>query len=185
MTDVQKTDAQKQESQKTVVAFIFGLIIGGLLVWAFIGDGDHQDNQVDDTKTNETATTSSESTSTTNETTTTPTTETVNNVVVGDGKVTVGATTPGNSVALSAVTYPIEEGWIGVREYTDGKLGYINGVIRFSKAGNISPNAIPLVTPTRSGREYAVVMFTEGGDKSFNSATDRQLDTIFATFKAE
>ncbi len=175
------TDVQKEESQKTVVSFVFGLLIGGLLVWAFMG-GDKDDNKPMDEKKEDAAATSTEEAKKTDEAKTeTP----VSTLPMGEGKVVVNDKKAGRSVPLAEVSYPIEEGWIGVREYNDGKLGYINGVIRFSKAGNVVPNAIPLVTPTVAGREYAVMMYTSGGDKSFNSATDKQLDTVFTTFKAE
>lgn len=175
------TDVQKEESQKTVVSFIFGLLIGGLLVWAFVGgnaaepkdDMNKEDAAESATSTEETAATS------------TPEEVTMATLPVGEGKVTVADKKAGREVKLGEVTYPIEEGWIGVREYNDGKLGYINGVIRFSKAGNMVPTTIPLVTPTVAGREYAVMMYTNGGDKSFNSATDKQIDTVFTTFVAE
>ncbi len=181
------TDVQTQpESQKTVVSFIFGLLIGGLLVWAFMGDGNHVDhpetsNHEDQaTSTDKNPSETPDNNDTANEVTETPT------LTTGEtGVVKLGTIKAGNSVSLGDVTYPIDEGWIGVREYTDGRLGYINGVVRFSKAGNLVPTEIPLVTPVRAGREYAIVMFTEGGDRSFNSASDRQLDTIFTTFKAE
>jgi hypothetical protein len=175
------TDVQKEESQKTVVSFVFGLLIGGLLVWAFMG-GDNDDKKPMDEKKEDTAATSTEDGKKADDAAAeTP----VTTLPMGEGKVVVNDKKAGRSVNLAEVSYPIEEGWIGVREYNDGKLGYINGVIRFSKAGNVVPTAIPLVTPTVAGREYAVMMYTSGGDKSFNSATDKQLDTVFTTFKAE
>lgn len=175
------TDVQKEESQKTVVSFIFGLLIGGLLVWAFVGGNvEQQQDDKNEEATTETATSTEESTASS-----TPEEVTMASLPVGEGKVTVADKKAGREVKLGEVTYPIEEGWIGVREYNDGKLGYINGVIRFSKAGNMVPTTIPLVTPTVAGREYAVMMYTNGGDKSFNSATDKQIDTVFTTFTAE
>ncbi|MFM2339394.1 MAG: hypothetical protein RLZZ360_30 [Candidatus Parcubacteria bacterium] len=175
------TDVQKEESQKTVVSFVFGLLIGGLLVWAFMGGDNGNDKKPADEKKEDATATSSEETKNEEGAAETP----VTTLPMGDGKVVVNDKKAGRSVNLAEVSYPIEEGWIGVREYNDGKLGYINGVIRFSKAGNVVPTAIPLVTPTVAGREYAVMMYTSGGDKSFNSATDKQLDTVFTTFKAE
>lgn len=173
------TDVHKEESQKTIISFIFGLLIGGLLVWAFMGgDGAHHNDDAqkkDDPK----EITSPENASSTN----------ASEVAVawptGDAKIAIGDKKAGREVAIAEAVYPIEEGWIGVREYNEGKLGWINGVIRFSKAGNVQPKSIPLVVPTVAGREYAVVVFNEAGKKDFNSATDKQIDTIFTTFKAE
>jgi hypothetical protein len=175
------TDVQKEESQKTVISFVFGLLIGGLLVWAFMG-GNGGDDKKPAPKEDEKTETQTEATGTTTDENPT---ETKAALPTGDGKVTVADKKAGRSVAISDTVYPIKEGWIGVREYRDGKLGYINGVIRFSDAGGVNPTSIPLVTPTIAGREYAVVMFTEGGVKGFNGADDKQLDTIFTTFKAE
>jgi hypothetical protein len=176
------TDVQKEESQKTVISFVFGLLIGGLLVWAFMGgNGGDTDKKEVDKKDDVAATSTTDNATTTDENPT----EAAKTLPTGDGKVTVSDKKAGRSVGISDTVYPIKEGWIGVREYRDGKLGYINGVIRFSDAGGVVPTTIPLVTPTIAGREYAVVMFTEGGVKGFNGADDKQLDTIFATFKAE
>jgi hypothetical protein len=178
------TDVQKEESKKTVLAFIFGLLIGGLLVWAFMG-GDAQGpgprDEAKDTDTKEEVT----ETQNTTEVTPVATDAKPATLPVGEGSVSIADMKAGNSVTLGATTFPVAEGWIGVREYTDGKLGYINGVIRFSEAGGLVPTTIPLVTPTITGREYAVVMFTEGGERDFNPATDKQLDSVFTTFTAE
>jgi hypothetical protein len=35
-----------------------------------------------------------------------------------------------------------------------------------------------------AGNEYAVVVFTENGDRQFNIAEDVQLDSVFSTFSA-
>jgi hypothetical protein len=178
------SDAQKQESQKTVISFIFGLLIGGLLVWAFVGGHSEAPSKVDDKQTDKTA--SSTSTSTPDiKIEAAASTKTPAKIEVGEGKVTIAEAKAGSEVKLGAVTYPITNGWIGIRDYNDGKLGWILGVTRFSSDLGITPDAIPLVTPMKSGREYAVVIFKEAGDPSFNPATDAQLDTVFTTFKAE
>ncbi len=176
------SDAQKEESQKTVVSFIFGLLIGGLLVWAFMGGdahGPNKDEKHDDDKKTDVA-------SSTTEVTMEEKKDVPAVLPTGtEGKVTVADKKAGRSVAITDTVYPVEEGWIGLREYNDGKLGWILGVIRFSAAGNVVPSAIPLQYATTPGKEYAVVMFTEGGQAGFNSASDRQLDTIYSTFTAE
>lgn len=177
------TDVHKEESQKTVISFIFGLLIGGLLVWAFMGGNG---TEADKKESTETVTASSSATLTASSSDDSSATATTPTLTVGtEGKVTITDKAAGRTVKVSDVTYPIEEGWIGVRTYSDGKLGWILGVVRFSKAGNVVPENIYLQTPTVAGQEYAIVMFTEAGDRAFNSATDRQLDTIFTTFKAE
>ncbi|MBY0309832.1 hypothetical protein K2Q16_01665 [Patescibacteria group bacterium] len=174
------------EDKKTVVAFIVGLLIGGLLVWAFSGPSAGAPTKMDDKKgeASEEAvadnTEESEAVATDEEVAApAPALE------VGDGSVALGEVAAGTSVPLSNVTYPVGEGWVGVRSYQDGRLGTILGVVRFSKEQGLVPPTIVLQTPMRAGSQYAVVMFTEDGDRSFNLAADTQIDEIFATFTAK
>lgn len=176
------TDA-KQEGQKTVVSFIVGLLIGGLLVWAFSGPNADapKDTQKDADK---------EETTKAPETTTSNTNDgeeaiTAPELPVGDGKVEVSGQKAGTSVALTSATYPIAEGWIGVRDYENGRLGSILGVARFSESQGLVPATITLQRATTVGKEYAVVVFSDNGDRAFNLAEDVQVDSVFATFKAE
>ena len=186
---------EKQESQKTVVSFIVGLLIGGLLVWAFSGpsadapedkkEGDKKEvteEKKDGNKevTEETKTEESKSTEEVKK-------ETVvkASLPVGDGKVVVNTQKAGNSVKLESATYPVKEGWIGVRDNQDGKLGGILGVVRFSEEQGLVPTEIILQRPTVAGKEYAVVVYEESGDRKFNVADDKQIDKVFTTFKAE
>ena len=175
-----------QESQKTLVAFIVGLLIGGLLVWAFSGpsadapvvaeddekhmDGDHDDHDHDD---------EDEMDEDMEEEETTP------QLQVGDGSVEVNDQPASNSIVLESATYPISEGWIGVREYNAGNLGFILGVVKFSESNGLVPSRITLQRSTTAGREYAVVIYTENGDGAFNLASDVQIDEVFDTFTAE
>jgi len=178
----------KQEGQKTVVSFIVGLLIGGLLVWAFSGPttdpkmnekgnnndseeveggaGENLSDEEGDTETPET---------TTQERPTLP---------VGDGNITVSGQPAGTSVSLEGATYPVSEGWIGVRDYNNGQLGGLLGVVRFSEEQGLVPSNIVLQRSTVPGREYAVVVYQENGDRQFNLAEDVQIDTVFSTFTA-
>jgi hypothetical protein len=170
----------KEESQKTVVSFVVGLLVGGLLVWAFTGNGEEAPKkQTEDTKSEmngekETATTEEVGTD-----------EEVISVPVGEGAVTVDESNAGMSVSLADVTFPAKEGWVGVRNLNDGKLGMILGVARFSAEQGLNPKQIELLTPTVSGREYAIVFYSESGDRKFNLADDVQLEGEFATFTAK
>lgn len=177
---------EKQEGQKTVVSFIVGLLIGGLLVWAFSGPeakapvkSDNKDN-----------TEMSEETEDTNSSTDEETTKEVMEVEVpvlsvGEGKVSVADQDAGTTVNLTNATYPVSEGWIGVRDYENGQLGRILGVARFSESQGLVPDGIFLQRATTPGAMYAVVVFTENGDRKFDLADDRQLDSVFATFTAK
>ncbi len=178
----------QQDGQKTIVAFVVGLLIGGLLVWAFSGPGTNQEDPMAPTET-ETAT-ETEADMDTDEmaetpTETAPTTPVVTTLPVGDGSVTVSDQPAALTVALEEAVFPVGEGWIGVRNYQNGQLGTILGVVRFSESQGLVPSNIILQTPTISGREYAVVVFSEDGDFAFNTAADVQIDTIFATFTAK
>jgi hypothetical protein len=176
------------EDKKTVIAFIVGLLIGGLLVWAFSGPAaDAPGKAKSEDKgpaTEESADTDADKEAASETATETPAAP-APTLEVGDGSVSLGDVSAGTSVSLSNVTYPVGEGWIGVRSYQDGRLGSILGVVRFSKEQGLVPPAIVLQTPMRAGAQYAVVMFTEDGDRAFNLATDKQIDEIFATFTAK
>lgn len=174
---------QQQDSSKTLVAFVVGLLIGGMLVWAFSGpSADAPQVQMDDTETAPTEDTTEEEV---DETMTEEAAPEAPQLVVGDGAVEVADQAAGMSVALDRATYPVEEGWIGVRDYNNGQLSFIKGVVRFSAAAGLVPQNIVLQVPTQAGQEYAVVMFTEDGDNTFNPAGDVQIDQIFATFTAQ
>lgn len=188
---------EKQEGQKTVVSFIVGLLIGGLLVWAFSGpsvdapedkkDADKEEakdkNDDGDEKATNTAEVKTEENKANNVETKTGTVS--NTLQVGDGKVVVNDQPVSTKIKLDSATYPVKEGWIGVRDYQDGKLGGILGVVRFSEEQGLVPTDIILQRPTVAGKEYAVVIYEENGDRKFNVAEDKQIDKVFTTFTAD
>jgi len=185
---------EKQDGQKTLVAFVVGLLIGGMLVWAFSGpkadapaSGNNDDSAQtakgtdelssetpDDKVTKDTATDKAT-------TSATPAPE----LMVGEGEIVVPDQEVSLTVDIEKAIYPVSEGWIGVREYNDEKLGFILGVVRFSESQGLVPSQIILQRPTTAGRQYAVVIFTEDGDRDFSLAGDVQVDKIFDTFSAE
>jgi hypothetical protein len=188
---------EKQEGQKTVVSFIVGLLIGGLLVWAFSGpavdapedkkEGDKKEKTEEKKDVNKEESASSEvkseDSSKGNEEVKKE--EVKATLPVGDGKVVVNTQSAGNSVKLDSATYPVKEGWIGVRDYQDGNMGGILGVARFSEEQGLVPKEIVLQRPTVAGKEYAVVVYEESGDRRFSVADDKQIDKVFTTFKVE
>ncbi len=184
---------EKQEGQKTVVSFIVGLLIGGLLVWAFSGPAadapeakkeDSKEQKADEKKDVKVEKTDVKSEGTKTEEVKTEA-KVESKLSVGDGKIVVINQAPSKSIKLDSATYPVKEGWIGVRDYQEGNLGGILGVVRFSEEQGLVPSDIILQRSTEAGKEYAVMIFEENGDRKFNSAEDKQLDTVFATFKAE
>jgi len=185
-----------EESQKTVVSFIVGLLIGGLLVWAFSGKGADAPKPADvitETKTEAPAAstdTKITKTSASNETikpATKPTAAaTAASLPVGDGKVSIGTSiAAGKTVPLDSATFPTKEGWVGVRDFSDGKLGGLLGVARFSAEQGLVPTDIELLRATVAGKQYAIVFYSENGDRKFDLATDVQIDKEFATFTAK
>jgi len=179
-------EEQQQDGQKTLVAFVVGLLIGGMLVWAFSEPTPSAplDNDDETTLEEETSGGDIEVTGGTNDTVT-PTPEPTSELQVGNGSVSVLDQAAGTSVGLDRATYPVSEGWIGVREYNNDKLGFILGVVRFSESQGLVPSEIVLQRSTTPGNRYAVVIFTEDGDFDFNLANDVQIDEIFDTFVAQ
>jgi len=178
----------QQDGSKTLVSFVVGLLIGGMLVWAFSGPSATAPSEVaeDSSEASEMAA------GTTDEATDAAASsdeETVVNAApvlpVGNGSIVVNDQPAGATVALERATYPIAEGWIGVRDFNNGQLGFIKGVVRFSAAGAQVPESVILQNATQAGQEYAVVVFSDNGDNAFNPAGDVQIDEIFATFTAQ
>lgn len=179
-------EEKQQDGQKTIVAFVVGLLIGGMLVWAFSGPATEAPTTMDDEIVNESDSDSEVTTMSDDEE------EVSDDVVVetpvlevGDGDIVVNNQPAGTSIALARATYPVSEGWIGVREFNNEQLGFILGVVRFSESQGLVPQEIILQRPTTAGRDYAIVVFTEDGDFDFNLANDAQIDTVFDTFTAE
>lgn len=181
----------KQDGQKTLVAFVVGLLIGGMLVWAFSGPStetiettpqtDETSEEQSDEVENDTSESDESEEGSTEDTSSTP----APTMQVGDGSVEVSDQPAGMTVELESVTYPISEGWIGVRDFNNDQLGYIKGVVRFSESQGLVPENIILQYPTTPGNRYAVVIFTEDGDRDFSLANDVQIDEIFGTFVAQ
>jgi len=137
-------EEKQQDGQKTIVAFVVGLLIGGMLVWAFSGSSteapitaDEETNTeeaMDETETDSDVTVGADDT----EPVEVPT------LSVGEGEVVVNNQEAGSSIALESATYPVSEGWIGVREFNNEQLGFILGVVRFIESQGLVPDEIIL-----------------------------------------
>ena len=180
---------EQQDGSKTLVSFVVGLLIGGMLVWAFSGPSAAPTNDVagnDDSEEMMAGQDGSEEMEEREDVASEePTAAPAPTLPVGDGSVVVNDQPASASVSLERATYPIEEGWIGVRDYNNGQLGFIKGVVRFSAAAGVVPENIILQDSTRAGQQYAIVVFSDNGDNAFNPAGDVQIDQIFATFTAQ
>ncbi len=184
------TEQAKQDSQKTIVAFVAGLLIGGLLVYVFATPSN--DEMVD-----ENGETNTEEVADNNELTEIDDSDTTvddNNTKGGDqpemvtgeqGEIDVNDQAAGASVTIDGATFPSDEGWIGVRDYENDQLGRILGVARFSNEQSLIPTSIQLQRPTIAGKEYALVFYTESGDRVFSLADDKQTGDVVSTFTAE
>lgn len=170
-------EQHNEDSQKTLVAFVVGLLIGGMLVWAFSGPADEK-KAPEEMETEKTETVDATESEETNE-------DGTPKLSVGEGEIVVKDQPASKSIVMEKATYPVGEGWVGVREYNDDKLGYILGVNRFSESQGLIPENIELVNSTTPGKKYAIVVFKEDGDFDFNLAGDVQIDQIFSTFTAQ
>ena len=191
-------EKKQEDGQKTLVAFIVGLLIGGMLVWAFSGpeakapvDDESMEN-VSEEMTEEAQTDTAGGAQAEDKETDVKPVEKVTGdsaatpkLQVGEGKVVVNDQAASAAVKMEEAVYPISEGWIGVREYNNDKLGFILGVVRFSEAQGLVPSEIILQRATTPGNKYAVVIFSENGDREFSLADDVQIDKIFDTFTAK
>lgn len=187
-----------EENKKTIIAFVVGLLVGGLLVYIFAlpANGgkanppvkpdqdqsadmavDGNDADIDDNNAPESNTSASREE--------TKPTETKESAQTGQGSISVDNQGAGGNVWLQGVTYPADTGWIGVRDYENGKMTGLLGVSRWNKAEGLTPNTITLLRPTVAGHTYAVVFYRDNGDKVFNLATDSQMDAAVATFVAK
>ncbi len=179
------SEQEKQEGQKTVVSFVSGLLIGGLLVWAFSGspkeDKMEPTNEEDTTtevageNAGEDAAEGGDEAGTTKG----------GDMMIGNGSLTVNDQPAGSSVTLDSATFPTAEGWVAVRIYTESQVGSILGAARFSEEQGLVPTSVDLLAPTVAGREYAVVFFSEDGNREFNLDGDLAVEGGMTTFKAQ
>lgn len=183
---------EKQEGQKTVVSFVVGLLIGGLLVWAFSSPAedtpkkDTVNKATEEKMEGENDSSDSIKVEVNEEGEAEVIVEPVKATLpVGDGKISVANQAASASVKLDGATYPVSEGWVGVRDYENGQLGALLGVVRFSEEQGLVPSAIVLQRSTKVGNEYAIVVYKENGDRQFNLAEYVQVETVFSTFTAE
>ena len=178
------SEQEKQESQKTVVAFAAGLLIGGLLVWIFGGTpkkDEVAEVTVDDTKSTEVTVDEIKKDETKSDTKV----DAKPVLVTGEGKIEVDEVKAGNTLALKSATFPTDEGWVGVRDYANGQPAGLLGVARYSKEQGLVPEQIALQRAMVGGNEYAVVFYTESGDRVFSLADDKQIEGTFKTFTAK
>ena len=173
---------KREESQKTLVAFVVGLLIGGMLVWAFTGPDKDDKMMGDDDKT---MASSTDDMMNNDEDDAMMDDKKMEKLNVGEGDIQINDQAASKAIEMKSAEYPLKEGWIGVREYDNDKLGKVLGVNRFSESQGLVPEKIELVTSTTPGHKYAIVIYKEDGDFDFDFAKDKQLETVYDTFMAK
>jgi hypothetical protein len=74
------------------------------------------------------------------------------------------------AVAVDAVNVPAPGAWAAVEELQNGDLGNILGAARVvAPAANLT---VPLLRATAPGNTYAVVLYRDNGDGTFDAKTD-------------
>lgn len=181
------SEAEKQEGQKTVVAFITGLLIGGLLVWVFSSSPEAQAPAATETEESS-VTTPNTPVGGTTDVQVPPVAETVTGVpqpVTGAGVLSAVNQKAGKTVSALVTSYPAQDGWVVVRDYTNGSAGKILGAARYSVSEGLFPSSIELMRDTVKGSEYQVSFYSENGDKKFATKDDVYVAGGEAVFTAE
>lgn len=180
-----------EENKKTIVAFVAGLLIGGLLVFVFSTPATDDsamktDSNMDSSDTMQTDDSMKSSDSMmqddqmkSDDSMTAPA------MMTGEGSIEVSDQAASKSVMLGSVTFPADQGWIGVRDFENGQLTGLLGVARWNKEEGLVPTSVSLLRSTEAGKTYAVVFYSDNGDKTFNLATDVQVDGALSTFVAQ
>lgn len=186
LQNIRMSEQEKQENQKTIVAFAAGLLIGGLLVWVFGGTPNPSEVEMtEETETEETQQIEEgEESETDTQEAAEETTAPVAVLQTGEGDVDIDNQDAGTVVALNSATFPSDEGWVGVRDYANNQLGGLLGVARYSKEQGLVPQEVILQRATVAGNTYAIVFYSENGDRSFSLTNDTQIEGVAATFEA-
>lgn len=86
----------------------------------------------------------------------------------GSGAVSVVDQLAGTTVAVESVTVPPPGVWVAVREVTGRNLGNVLGAVRVD--GPKSAVSVPLLRATEPNRPYAIQLYRDDGDGSFDLA---------------
>ena len=86
------------------------------------------------------------------------------------GAVSIGNQPAGSVVVVDTVTVPPPGVWIAVREVVGGSLGNVLGAVRVN--GPRTAVEIQLLRATEPNLSYAVELYRDDGDSSFDLATD-------------
>lgn len=183
----QKGKDSQQRSTKTgtsrqVFIFIFGCVLGAFVMSLFSGGTTPVVKKTFDT-TN-TSLGNNATTSASTSLTSTSTTSAKSGIATGSvasgvssGTVSVNNQPAGNSVIVESVTVPPPGVWVAVQETRGNKLGNVLGATRVH--GPLSNIVVSLLRNTEPNREYAVVLYRDGGD---GGVFDLKVDSVYVDF---
>ncbi len=86
------------------------------------------------------------------------------------GAVAVVAQPAGSTVTLESLTVPPPGVWVAVRETQGNDLGNVLGALRVT--GPRSGVSIPLLRATLPGLQYAIELYRDDGNETFDLATE-------------
>lgn len=86
------------------------------------------------------------------------------------GAVSVHDQSAGNEVAVESVTVPPPGVWVAVREVNGSTLGNVLGAVL--ERGPRANVVVPLLRATEPGRRYAIELYRDDGNGSFDLGTD-------------
>lgn len=84
--------------------------------------------------------------------------------------VSISDQSAGNTVIVESVTIPPPGVWVAVREVNSNGLGNVLGAARVG--GPRSNVPVPLLRATEPGRTYAIELYRDDGNGTFNLAAD-------------
>lgn len=166
-----------------VIGFIIGMIVGFFAGWYWTEhmnqqtdiESDTQDEMMTDEESGNDTSSAGDSMETT-----------VAEQPAGNEYIFVDEQPAGKTVIASEV-YLEEEGWVAVREITNGEMGNILGAARVD-AGVHRAVAVPLLRNTQEDMTYALVIYQDDGDQefdlNFDSLVVRDAEPVSATFEA-
>ncbi len=135
----------------SVPSFAIGIALGGVLATAWFLGGTSLAAVPDTAPTTLTATSSSL-------------------VSTTGGALSVETQAAGTSTTIASLTVPPPGVWVAVREVTAGQLGNVLGAARVG--GPRTDFVVPLLRATAPGTTYAVELYRDSGDNTFDLSTD-------------
>jgi len=174
----------KKNTTRIISAFIIGGVVGALVMSAFGGDGTFTsvntsgDIQSVSSTTNDTKSVGANISSSTQKTVTNAGIATGSVASgVSSGTVSVNNQSAGNSVIVESVTVPPPGVWVAVQETHGNQLGNVLGATRVH--GPLSNVVVNLLRNTQPNRNYAIVLYRDGGD---GGIFDLKVDSVYVDF---